>query len=84
MEPTDLTRGQIKVRVWADALSVEGDADRIVERLGEVPGWRLIERSAPRPARPPAGDTARVYLTFTPGNPRGDGPDDVRAGGRPC
>lgn len=59
--PTTLHR----VRVWAAKGEVESLATAIIQSL-TAQGYRLDERSAVYPCRPPKGNEARIYLSFHP------------------
>ena len=59
--PTQLHR----VRVWAAKEQVESLGSAIIESLTRQ-GYRLDERSAVYPCRPPKGNEARIYLSFHP------------------
>lgn len=54
-----------RVRVWAAREEVESLATAIIQSLTEQ-GYRLDERSAIYPCRPPKGNEARIYLSFHP------------------
>ncbi|MGL4375985.1 MAG: hypothetical protein ACRCT1_06070 [Microcoleaceae cyanobacterium] len=63
--PTTLHR----VRVWAAKGEVESLATAIIQSL-TAQGYRLDERSAVYPCRPPKGNEARIYLSFIPPQPQ--------------
>lgn len=54
-----------RVRVWAAKEQIEGLATAIIQSL-TAQGYRLDERSAVYPCRPPKGNEARIYLSFQP------------------
>lgn len=53
----------IHVRVWADATKVEDAAALFIENA-ESMGLELLEKSPPKPCRPPKQLESRVYLKF--------------------
>lgn len=62
-QQNDPPSNTIKVRVWFDKNQVQNVTDKLTE-LMEDEGYRLIEKSALYPCRPPKANDGRIYLIF--------------------